>query len=220
VLAGLADRYRLVACITGRRPLEARRIVGVDGIVYAGNHGLELLEPGRDAPSLAAGVAEQADAARSFIAALDRAGLHRAGLAVEDKGPIQTLHWRNATDRERAAAHADAIAADARAAGLVPRPGRMVVELRPAVPIDKGTAVAALLADRGAERALFGGDDRTDLDAFAALDELERAGRLRSAVRVGVDSDEAPAGLADRCDLLVAGTEGFLEVLRSLAGPG
>ena len=46
VLRDLARRYALVACITGRRALEARRIVGIDEIVYSGNHGLEYLAPG------------------------------------------------------------------------------------------------------------------------------------------------------------------------------
>jgi trehalose 6-phosphate phosphatase len=220
LLALLCRRYALVACVTGRRALDARRIVGVAEVGYAGNHGLELLEPDRDEPKLAPGVAAQADLAREFVSALDPDELAAAGLVVEDKGPIQTLHWREAGAAERAATRAEAIADEARRAGLNPRRGRMVLEIRPGLPIDKGTAVAGLLAGRGVDRALFGGDDRTDLDAFAALDELERAGALRSAVRIGVDSDEAPDGLADRCDVLVAGTEGFLEVLRFLAVAG
>src|SRR5688572_8301976 len=39
VLASLADRYAVVACVTGRRALEARRMVGVADIVYLGNQG-------------------------------------------------------------------------------------------------------------------------------------------------------------------------------------
>ncbi len=46
-LAELSERFGLVGCISGRRAKEARRLVGVDGIAYAGNHGLELLLPGR-----------------------------------------------------------------------------------------------------------------------------------------------------------------------------
>jgi trehalose 6-phosphate phosphatase len=217
LLERLADRYALVACVTGRRAVEARRIVGSDAIVYAGNHGLELLEPGQPDPTPAAALAGQGGAAREFVEALDGDDIAAAGLAVEDKGPIQALHWREATDGERAAARAELVADAAREAGLRPRPGRKVLEIRPAVAIDKGTAVTSLVGDRGVERALFGGDDRTDLDAFAALDELRRAGRLRTVVRIGVASDEAPDDLAERSDALVDGTDGFLEVLRLLA---
>ena len=41
-LARLAGRYLLVACVSGRAGEDARRLVGVDGIAYVGNHGLEL----------------------------------------------------------------------------------------------------------------------------------------------------------------------------------
>jgi trehalose-phosphatase len=218
LLDRLAGRYALVACVTGRRALDARRIVGSDAIVYAGNHGLELLEPGSAEPTPAAAVAGHARAAREFVEGLDDDDLAAVGLDVEDKGPIQALHWREARDGERAAARAERVAEAAREAGLRPRPGRKVLEIRPAVAIDKGTAVASLLANRGVARALFGGDDRTDLDAFAALDELRRAGRLEAAVRIGVASNEAPDDLAERSDALVDGTDGFLEVLRLLVG--
>ena len=65
----------------------------------------------------------------------------------------------------------------------------MVLEVRPPVDADKGTAVRALVARAGVRRALYAGDDTTDLDAFAGLDGLELG------VRVAVDSGEAPPGL-------------------------
>src|SRR5436190_1516778 len=85
LLDRLAGRYALVACVTGRRALDARRIVGSGAIVYAGNHGLELLEPGRAEPTPAAAVAGQAGAARDFVDALDGDDIAAAGLAIEDK---------------------------------------------------------------------------------------------------------------------------------------
>src|SRR5829696_6595636 len=45
-LERVAERYGLVGCISGRRAEEARRLVGLDRLAYAGNHGLELLLPG------------------------------------------------------------------------------------------------------------------------------------------------------------------------------
>src|SRR6478609_4318496 len=47
-LERIASRFGLCAIVTGRRPEEARRIVGLDGIAYAGNHGFELLAPGAE----------------------------------------------------------------------------------------------------------------------------------------------------------------------------
>src|SRR5919197_2307046 len=52
LLETLARRYGLVACISGRRATEARRIVGLDSLTYVGNHGLESLPPGAETPSV------------------------------------------------------------------------------------------------------------------------------------------------------------------------
>ncbi len=71
VLRQLAARYALVACVSGRRALEARSIVGVEELVYSGNHGLELLAPGATDPELDPAVADAARRARDFVLALD-----------------------------------------------------------------------------------------------------------------------------------------------------
>jgi trehalose 6-phosphate phosphatase len=41
-LERLADRYGLVACVSGRTSEDAKRVVGVESLVYVGEHGLEL----------------------------------------------------------------------------------------------------------------------------------------------------------------------------------
>ena len=217
-LAELTERFALVACVSGRRAIDARRLVGVDGIVYAGNHGFELLLPGEDEPRPDPALGRRANTARDFALGLDSRELSAAHLRLEDKGPIQALHWRGAADGEHARAMAFSIAAAAQGAGLVPRWGRKVLELRPVAGIDKGSAVTQLVRERELGQAMFGGDDDTDLDAFKALRWMQRSGRLSVALCVGVDSDEAPAALAERTDLVVDGTKGYLDVLRTLAG--
>ena len=69
----------------------------------------------------------------------------------------------------------------------------------------------------GSRAALYGGDDATDLDAFDALDALEAEGALDAGVRVGVRSDEGPAAIVERADLVVDGVDGFTRVLAALA---
>jgi trehalose 6-phosphate phosphatase len=218
-LRELARSYALVACVSGRRALEARSLVGVEDLGYAGNHGLELLMPGADEVMVDPAIEEGGRAVRQLVLELDAAALSTAQLRLEDKGPIQALHWRGAADEEAAERQADLIAAAARQAGLGPHWGRKVLEIRPASGIDKGTAVHRLLAERPIEQALFGGDDRTDLDAFRALRSLMDAGGLRHAVCIGVGSAEAPAELSEQADALVAGPEEFAAVLRALAKP-
>jgi trehalose 6-phosphate phosphatase len=218
VLRRLADRYALVACVTGRRALEARWIVGLEELTYSGNHGLEILRPGATDPELDPAVAADARRARDFVGDLDAADVSAAGLRLESKGPIQALHWRGAADEEAAQGQAQRIADAARAAGLVPHWGRKVLEIRPVADIDKGTAVTRLLGERDAvELALFGGDDRGDLDAFSALGQLAAAGSLRAKACIGVVSDEAPPELRERADAVVEGPSEFLDVLRTLA---
>jgi trehalose 6-phosphate phosphatase len=217
-LRRLSERYGLVGCVSGRQAVAARRLVGVEGIAYAGNHGLELLLPGTDTPRLDPSLQGRGGAAAEFVAGLDAAGLAAAGLRLEDKGPIQGLHWRGAGDERGALARAHEIAVEAGRAGLEARWGRKVLELRPVGGGGKDAAVAALLAADGVDVAVYAGDDRTDLDAFRRLRELREAGELGVAVCVGIVSDEGPPELAEESDLRVEGPEGWLELLEALAG--
>jgi trehalose 6-phosphate phosphatase len=218
-LAALSERYALVGCISGRRAEEARRLVGLDSLAYAGNHGLELLLPGEEAVQPDPSVAGRETEAAEFLAAVDGERL-AVGLRQEDKGPIQALHWRGSPDEETAEARAHEIANEAGKAGLEPRWGRKVLELRPMGGGGKDGAVASLLAGERIDRATYAGDDRTDLDAFRRLRELQEEGRLSTAVCVGVLSAEAPAELAEESDVTVGGLDGWLAILEWLAEPG
>jgi trehalose 6-phosphate phosphatase len=188
----LAGRYALVACISGRTGADARRMVGVDQAVYVGVHGLEL-EPA---------AADWTDRIRDFARGVD--------WPVEDKGLTVSFHFRQAEDEGEALQYLREVAERARAAGLVPRFGRKVLELRPPVHADKGTAARRLLGGRGLARALYAGDDTTDLDAFRALDGLELG------VRVAVSSNEAPEELVRTADLSVGSPEELVDLLRRL----
>ena len=192
-LRRLNAHYALVACISGRDGATARAIVGVPDLVYVGNHGLEL------APQAAAWAARL----HEFLADL-------AWPWLENKTLTAALHYRNAADEEAALTELDAIAERARAGGFVTRYGRKVLEIVPPLTANKGTAVRALLADHGLRRALFAGDDTTDLDAFSALAGLELG------VRVAVASEEGPAELLATADLIVRDPGEFLSLLRRL----
>jgi trehalose 6-phosphate phosphatase len=188
----LVERYALVACISGRTGEDARRLVGVDGVRYVGSHGLELA-PEAD---------RWRDEIRRFASTVD--------WPVEDKGLTVSFHYREAENEDDALEYLEGVAERARAAGLVPRFGRKVLEIRPPVEADKGTAVTQLLREAGLSRALYAGDDTTDLDAFRALDGLE------VAVRVAVSSDEAPSELVGAADIVVDSPVGLLALLSGL----
>jgi trehalose 6-phosphate phosphatase len=158
----------------------------------------------------------EADVPR-FVDGLDRSELERAGIRTEDKGPIVALHWRGAPNEAAAESLAHEIANEAKWKGLIPHRGRKVFEIRPNVAINKGIAVASLITSRPIEAALYGGDDRTDVDAFAALRTLHEGGELRAAVSIAVASDESPPQVSQAADLTVSGPVGFVQVLEALA---
>jgi trehalose-phosphatase len=191
-VARLTGRYALVACVSGRTGEDARRLVDVDGVRYVGAHGLELA-PDAD---------RWRDEIHSFAATVD--------WPVEDKGLTISFHYRQAEDESAALEYLEEVAEQARRAGLIPRFGRKVLEIRPPVHADKGTAVRQMLDETGLRRALYAGDDSTDVDGFRALDGLE------VGVRVAVSSDEAPSELIRMADVVVDSPTELLRLLQRL----
>jgi trehalose-phosphatase len=191
-LRRLAVRYRLVACVSGRPEETARAIVGVPELAYVGEHGLGLdPESGRWADAI-----------------------HRladdAPWPAERKPHSVAFHFRTADDEAAARAELEQVARAAEAAGLRTRWGRQVLEILPPVDASKRTAVERLLSEAKLTRALYAGDDTTDLDAFAALDGLELG------VRVAVASAEAPPALLEQADLVVESPSGLALLLAKL----
>jgi trehalose 6-phosphate phosphatase len=216
LLADLNRRYVLVACLSGRRAVDARRVVGLDALLYAGNHGLEYLRPGAGSPETVPEALAQAPAVRSFADAAYTPALREAGVRIEDKQSIWAFHWRGAADEVAAREALKTVAESAANEGLVPHWGRKVLEIRPAVAIDKGSAIERLLGIADPQAALYGGDDTTDLAAFRRLREMRSSGSLQHAVCIGVASEEGPADITAEADLVVDGPNGFRELLSLL----
>jgi trehalose 6-phosphate phosphatase len=217
LLGRLARRYACVACISGRAASDVRRLVGVGGIAYAGSHGAELLEPGSATPRIVPAFKSWEQRVRRFAADHDTREARLLRVRIEDKGPIAAFHWRGAPDEDGARTLLEGLAQEAETAGFATHWGRKVLEVRPPVPIDKGQAVRDLVTRSRARAGLYGGDDVTDLDAFSEFDALLSEQVLDAAVRVGVRSDEGPAAIVERADLVVDGVDGFARVLAVLA---
>jgi trehalose 6-phosphate phosphatase len=209
LLGALGDVLGRVGIVSGRPVEFLARNVPVDGLVYAGLYGLEVLEHGER--RIDPRVAPYTDA---VAAVADEADARLPGVLVERKAGITvTLHWRMCPERE---AEIREVGSDlASRFGLdAPQRGRMALELRPPVPVDKGSAVATLVD--GFATAAFAGDDAGDLPAFSALARAAADGRVRRAWRIGVLSAEAPPELAAAVDVVVDGPEGFVALLRGL----
>ena len=215
-LEALAGRLAVVAIVTGRAPLDARRMTGVPGLLVAGNHGMEWLEPGADAPA----PSQEAARVREQIAAVLAAVPPLPGVTIEDKGLSATIHYRNATDPEAARAAVVAALPDLGGGGeLELRPGRMSLELRPTGLGDKGAATRAIIERFGLRGAVVMGDDVTDLDMFAAVAERRDAGVLHGVIiGVGSDDGETPPAVAEAADVVLRDPAEAAALLGELAG--
>jgi trehalose 6-phosphate phosphatase len=193
----LRGRYALVALISGRPAAEVTALVGVAGVEAIGVHGLE---GNPDAEAYASQLRELA------------AAVHWPWTVEEKAGVTVSFHWREADDPAEGERRAETVAEAAAAAGLRPHRGRKVLEVRPPVAADKGTAVRRILDGRPVRAGLYAGDDTTDLDAFRGLDEAD----LDVAVKVAVASPEINPALLNAADFVVDGPAGLLELLRQL----
>jgi trehalose 6-phosphate phosphatase len=176
IIESLAASARCsVAVVSGRSLEDIRGKVGVDGVVYIGNHGLEAA----GAPTLP--VYEPPEALRELLSWIRRelsarlASVH--GVLFEDKKFSFAVHYRLVPPAAVASVE-DAVRETIAAldvAGLLDiAAGKMVFELRPRLGWNKGTAVAWLLhtEERLHPEGVFPiyiGDDVTDENGFRAL---------------------------------------------------
>ena len=209
-LTDLGRQFATVAVISGRPAsflvdqlggIAGVRLVGSYGAEWAGADGFITTDP-------------TVDRWRSVVAevAARLAADAPAGALVENKALSLTLHWRRAPEAERWIANAAAV--ESERSGLVVHEGRQSVELRPPVPIDKGSVVEQLA--RGARCACYLGDDVGDLPGFAALDRLA-TGAGTTAVKVAAVDQECPPEVAASADVIVEGPPGALRLLQWLA---
>ncbi|HEU4584146.1 MAG TPA: trehalose-phosphatase [Gemmatimonadaceae bacterium] len=229
-LAALPDVR--VALVSGRTAADARRMVGVANVWVVGNHGFEVFSPdGGEVPQ------PELEPWRSAIA---RAARRIAplvapvpGVLLEDKGWTLSVHYRLA-DPQVVPRLVESVERVAQPLGLRVVRGKMVVEVRPDVRVDKGTAVLRLVtelgvvarresvvaeddhdvaASDGSGSAVYMGDDRTDEDAFRAL-------RARSArvVTVRVTHGDEMATAAEFSVEDPSAVRSFLEWLLERAG--
>jgi len=137
------------------------------------------------------------------------------GAFVEEKGITASIHYRNVPP-EVGERSVEFVKAEGERLGLRVTVGRGVVEARPPVRADKGTAVRTLVEEYRPRRAMFLGDDTTDLDAFRELQALHEEGLLEEILRIGVESDEGPPEIVTEADLVVDGVGGVTNLLRAL----
>jgi trehalose 6-phosphate phosphatase len=217
-LARLAGRLDTVAIVSGRAAVDGAAMVGLPELLYIGNHGMEWrrgeetwAHPGAAAAAQAIGAA-----LAEIEAALAETPL-AAVTIFENKRLTGTVHYRLAADADAArAALTPLVAATAARHGLKMTEGRAILELRPDIVVNKGTAIADLMRERGLRGAVFLGDDLTDVDGFRTLRALRERGEAATYC-VGVAGPETPAAVLAAVDGVVRGVDGCAALLTAVA---
>jgi len=166
-----------VAIISGRALKDLQDKVGIPEIIYAGNHGLEIQGP--DLAFVHPIKEEVKPVLRIIALALKKTLGAIRGAIIEDKGLTLSVHYRLVDDQEidEVKDILDSTVGVAAVLGKVrTTSGKMVYEVRPAVPWDKGKAVKLLMKryGKGGWKSgllpLYIGDDLTDEDAFKVIE--------------------------------------------------
>ena len=204
----------VVALVSGRSAADSWRLAGLAGAWVIGNHGLELRDPD--------GKLTTSQDVRPFEAVITEAAralgpIERTvpGAIVENKRWTLSLHYR-LVDPSATPALMERAGEVAREFGLRMMEGKKIIELRPPVDVNKGTATTALAERVGALRdggsVMYAGDDRTDEDAFRAL----RA-RNRQAVTTRIDTSEAdPSEMPTHAEFVLGSPDELRQVLEWL----
>ena len=177
-LAGLAAHPRFrVGIVSGRGLSDLRERIDLPGIIYAGNHGLEILFPDGSSPEISFTHPQAANlrpVLQNAAGALQER-LHRhQGVIVEDKGLTLSVHYRQASPKsipeiQRAF---DEVVSAAPPEDTRVTQGKMVLEVRPNIQWGKGQAIGKILETAGRDALpIFFGDDLTDEDGFQMVQD-------------------------------------------------
>jgi trehalose 6-phosphate phosphatase len=214
LLGHLAARFAAVALLSGRPADYLAKHAAAPGLRYLGLYGLQEIRDGQ------IWVDRRLEAARPDVMAAQRdlrdcAAVRDSGAYLEDKQYAVAIHTRRVADPARwTTAINEAARHIADRHGLEVLLGKLVWELRPGVRSDKGDALRRVVGESNAHSVIVAGDDLGDLSAFAAALELRTRGG--DALRVAVESAEAPSALIDQADVIVDGPPGLLDFLRRL----
>jgi len=189
-LSKLKEKFRMVGVISGRSVKNAKSMVGIDGILYVGNHGMEYVNNGEifidpEAVKYLGNIKKNAEQLKnSELSKIN-------GLMFEDKGICISIHYRKCKLQEDVRKKIiDAVnSIDTNEMKLTE--GRKLVELKPPISRDKGFIIEKIMEKYDLDRIIYLGDDVTDFDAFTKLKELEKTGKIRTA-SILVLSSEIP----------------------------
>ncbi|XP_073820862.1 trehalose-6-phosphate synthase 1 [Musca autumnalis] len=189
-LSNHSDVY--VAIISGRNVDNVKKMVGIDGITYAGNHGLEILHP--DGSKFVHPMPIEFENKVSELLKALQDTVCRDGAWVENKGALLTFHYRETPNQLRPAMIEKARSLMIKY-GFRATEAHCALEARPPVQWNKGRAsIYILRTSFGVDwseriKIIYVGDDLTDEDAMIALKGMARTFRVTSSDIVKTAAD-------------------------------
>jgi trehalose 6-phosphate phosphatase len=213
-LIKLKEKFGLLVIISGRSVYSAYKMVGVEGILYVGNHGLEYLFEGEY--SVAEGVEKYLPALKQITGELKEELSDIPGILLEDKGICSSIHYRQCDEPEIARANIiNSIKKCAESKNLQVAEGRKLVELKPPLGYDKGFIIHKIIEENDLKKIIYLGDDITDVDAFQKLKDLKNANEIQSAT-ILVLSLEIPKYIKNSASFFVHDVREVLKFFRWL----
>lgn len=218
-LGSLVKRLPLVSAISGRLIKVLRQLVGVEGIVYNGNHGLERWVKGKI--EVRPEVQEYVAKIRAVIKELGPI-LQPLGVKFEDKGAGLVFHYRTLPNREEVREIIlKEVSRSSAARPFSIDKARAVIELRPPLEISKGSVVRELIKSYHLKSAVYMGDDVADIDAFDTIRTLSHGTEFQG-LALGIIGEETPPEVTEHVDLVLRGVsevEAFLGWLDEIIPP-
>lgn len=217
-VAGLleqAKHFAHVAIITGRAVADGARMVNVEGLTYIGTHGLEWADglPSHNPVRLLPEASQYAEAGKYLLDLVEQE--HAPGILVEHKSIGGAIHYRLAPDPEQARQRIlNLLEAPAHQVHMKLSEGKMVIEVRVPLQINKGLALRSFAQRYNLRGVLFAGDDRTDIDALREIEHLRTEGM--QALGIAVQHGDTQAEILKHADIVVQEVEGMVELLKSI----
>ena len=187
----LRERFQMVVVISGRSVKNAMAMVGVDGLLYIGNHGIEYFKDGEI--YIDSEAHKYLDDIKDISRELKNSKLSQInGLVFEDKRICFSIHYRKCKSQENVHKKIlEVIKQSVDRSKLKVMDGRKIVEIKPPLSIDKGFIIEKIIKNYHLHRVIYLGDDITDFDAFTKLRELRKNNNIL-AVSILVLSNEIP----------------------------
>ena len=213
-LSHLARKLSLTAVMSGRAARDVERRVGIEGVVYVGNHGAERIIDGV-LRAAAEAKAEESDLQAWLERLADVADA--PDLVLENKRYSASLHYRRTPDVEGVVERLRTAIEDFPDTGEFEFFwGNKILEIRQRDGVDKGAALGSLIDGWRPSFVMFLGDDTTDVDALRTLRERRASGDVRG-IGIAVIQDGTPASVLESADFSLNGVPEVAEFFMRLA---